>query len=147
MTSANPMLERIQSVLPEIASRADQAEKERKVPAENIALLKKTGLHRAFQPKAYGGLEMSLPDFAQCVVALAGACGGTAWAFSLLCTHSHQLAMFPKKLQDKLWAENPDATDSSSIAPFGRTEEVDGGILFSGEMGWSSGCEDRKRGV
>ncbi|WP_066458402.1 p-hydroxyphenylacetate 3-hydroxylase oxygenase component [Castellaniella caeni] len=141
MTTANPMLERIQSILPDIAARANQAEQERRVPAENIALLKNTGLHRAFQPKAYGGLEMSLPDFAECIVALAGACGGTAWAFSLLCTHSHQLSMFSKQLQDELWGTDPDATASSSIAPFGRTEEVEGGILLSGEMGWSSGCD------
>ncbi|MFT0532774.1 p-hydroxyphenylacetate 3-hydroxylase oxygenase component [Castellaniella hirudinis] len=141
MTSPNPMLDRILAVLPEIASRADQAEQERKVPEENIRLLKQTGLHRAFQPRHYGGLEITLPEFAQCVVALAGACGGTAWAFSLLCTHSHQLAMFSKQLQDDVWGADPDATASSSIAPFGRTEEVDGGILFSGEMGWSSGCD------
>ncbi|WP_322996917.1 acyl-CoA dehydrogenase family protein [Castellaniella sp.] len=141
MTSPNPMLDRIRAILPDIAARADQAEKERQVPAENIRLLKQTGMHRAFQPRHYGGLEMSLPDFAQCVVALSGACGGTSWAFSLLCTHSHQLAMFSKQLQDEVWGQNPDATASSSIAPFGRTEEVEGGILFSGEMGWSSGCD------
>src|SRR5690606_34319591 len=87
MTTMIPMLERIQSILPQIAERAAQAEQTRTVPAENIALLKHTGLHRAFQPKAYGGLELSLPEFAQCVVALAGACAGTTWAFSLLCTH------------------------------------------------------------
>ncbi|HUH39977.1 MAG TPA: flavin-dependent monooxygenase [Castellaniella sp.] len=141
MTTSMPMLQRIQSILPEIAARAAQAEQDRTVPAENIALLKQTGLHRAFQPKVYGGLEMSLPEFAQCVVALAGACGGTAWAFSLLCTHSHQLSMFPKQLQDELWLKTPDATASSSIAPFGRTQEVEGGVLLSGEMGWSSGCD------
>jgi len=141
MTSTTPMLERIQSILPELASRAARSEQERKVPAETIALLKSTGLHRAFQPKAYGGLEMQLPEFGNCIAALAGADAGATWAFSLLCTHSHQLAMFSRQLQDELWAENPDATASSSIAPFGRTEEVDGGVLFSGEMGWSSGCD------
>ena len=119
MTSTTPMLERIQSILPELAARAARSEQERQVPAETIALLKSTGLHRAFQPKAYGGLEMSLPEFGNCVAALAGADAGATWAFSLLCTHSHQLAMFSRQLQDELWAENPDATASSSIAPFG----------------------------
>jgi len=139
--TTDTMLARIQAILPEIAARADQAEKDRMMPAESMALLKQTGMHRAFQPKAYGGLEMSLPEFAQCVVALAGACASTAWAFSLLCTHSHQLAMFSKQLQDEVWADNPDATASSSIAPFSRIEEVEGGIRLSGEMGWSSGCD------
>lgn len=135
------MRERVQAVLPAIAERAEQAEKDRSVPVENIALLKSTGLHRAFQPRAYGGLEMSLPEFAECVVAIAGACASTAWAFSLLCTHSHQLAMFSRQLQDEVWKDDVDATASSSVAPFGRIQEVDGGVMFSGEMGWSSGCD------
>jgi alkylation response protein AidB-like acyl-CoA dehydrogenase len=141
MKSTNPLLEDLKGILPLIAANAEKAEAERKVPEENIRLLKSIGLHRAFQPKKYGGLEISLPEFADCIVALAGACGGTAWAFSLLCTHSHQLAMFSPQLQDEIWKENPDATASSSIAPFSQIEEVDGGVLLSGEMGWSSGCD------
>ncbi|MCQ4348016.1 flavin-dependent monooxygenase [Pseudomonas stutzeri] len=141
MTQHNPLLEDLKAILPQIAANAARAERERQVPAENIALLKSVGLHRAFQPKAYGGMEISLPEFAECIVALAGACGGTAWAFSLLCTHSHQLAMFSRQLQDEIWGENPDATASSSIAPFSRIEEVEGGVRLSGEMGWSSGCD------
>ncbi|WP_374442352.1 p-hydroxyphenylacetate 3-hydroxylase oxygenase component [Pseudomonas panipatensis] len=141
MKKPNSLLEDLQAVLPAIAANAARAEQERMVPAENIALLKGIGLHRAFQPKVYGGLEISLPEFADCVVALAGACAGTAWAFSLLCTHSHQMALFSKRLQDEVWGENPDATASSSIAPFGKVREAEGGVLFSGEMGWSSGCD------
>ncbi|MEP9317736.1 p-hydroxyphenylacetate 3-hydroxylase oxygenase component [Pseudomonas sp. LABIM340] len=141
MKAPNPLLEDLKSILPAIAANAERAEKDRMVPAENIALLKGIGMHRAFQPRCYGGMEISLPEFADCVVALAGACASTAWAFSLLCTHSHQLAMYSKQLQDEVWGENSDATASSSIAPFGRTQEVEGGVLFSGEMGWSSGSD------
>lgn len=141
MKRANPLLDKLHTILPAIAANAGKAESERKVPDENIALLKSIGMHRAFQPKAYGGMEISLPEFTDCVAALAGACGGTAWAFSLLCTHSHQLAMFSKQLQDEIWSKNPDATASSSIAPFSTIEETEGGVLLSGEMGWSSGCD------
>ncbi|MDJ6543286.1 flavin-dependent monooxygenase [Salmonella enterica] len=135
------MLEKLLPLLPRIAANAGQAERERKVPDENIRLLKEIGMHRAFQPKNFGGLEISLPEFTDCVAALAGACGGTAWAFSLLCTHSHQLAMFSAKLQQEVWGDNPDATACSSIAPFGQIEEAEGGVYLSGEMGWSSGCD------
>lgn len=135
------LLEKIKAILPEIAERANAAEDLRRVPDENIKLLKDIGLHRAFQPKVYGGLEISLPEFADCIVTIAGACAGTAWAFSLLCTHSHQIAMFPKQLQDEIWLANPDATASSSIAPFGKVEEVEGGVQLSGDYGWSSGCD------
>ena len=141
MKKPTPLLEALKEILPAIAANAAQAEKDRMVPAENIAMLKGIGLHRAFQPKAFGGLEMSLPDFCDCVALLAGACASTAWAMSLLCTHSHQLAMFSRQLQDEVWGDNPHATASSSIAPFGKVEEVDGGVMFSGQMGWSSGSD------
>jgi alkylation response protein AidB-like acyl-CoA dehydrogenase len=141
MKKPNPLLEDLKALLPVIAANAAQAEKDRKAPDENIALLKGIGMHRAFQPKPYGGMEISLPQFADCVVALAGACASTAWAFSLLCTHSHQLAMFSKQLQDEVWGDDPDATASSSIAPFGKVEETEGGVIFNGEMGWSSGSD------
>ncbi|MEG0862726.1 MAG: flavin-dependent monooxygenase [Pseudomonas sp.] len=141
MKKPTALLEALKELLPVIAANAAQAEKDRMVPAENIAMLKGIGLHRAFLPKAYGGMEMSLPDFCDCIALLAGACASTAWAMSLLCTHSHQLAMFPKQLQDEIWGANPDATASSSIAPFGKVEEVEGGVMFSGQMGWSSGSD------
>lgn len=141
MSESNFLLERLQKILPEIAKNANKAEDERKAPEENIRLLNEIQLNRAFLPKAYGGFEISLPDFAECVVELSKACAGTSWAYSLLCTHNHQLAMFPKKLQDEIWGENPDAVASSSIAPFSTIEEVEGGIRLSGEMGWSSGCD------
>ncbi|MBR7890053.1 flavin-dependent monooxygenase [Marinomonas sp. A79] len=141
MKRHNPMLDALKEVLPEIAQRASETEELRKVPAENIALLKKVELHKAFLPKAYGGHEISLPQFGDCIAALAGACASTAWAFSLLCTHSHQIALFPKQAQDDIWSSDTDALASSSIAPFGRYEETEGGVIFTGDMRWSSGCE------
>lgn len=141
------MLEKIKSILPTIAANAEKAELMRNVPEENIVLLKQIGLHRAFQPKVYGGLEISLPEFADCIVTLAGACAGTAWAFSLLCTHSHQIAMFSKQIQDEIWLNDSDATASSSIAPFGKVQEVEGGIILNGEYGWSSGCDHAKYAI
>ncbi|PHI31562.1 p-hydroxyphenylacetate 3-hydroxylase oxygenase component [Budvicia aquatica] len=141
MNKENPMLDKLKTILPVIAANAGRAELERKVPDENIALLKSIGMHRVFQPKQYGGMEISLPEFTDCVAALAGTCGGTGWAFSLLCTHSHQLAMFSRQLQDEIWGDNPDATASSSIAPFSTIREGNGGVYLSGEMGWSSGCD------
>jgi len=141
MTKSTTMLEEIHKILPKIRANANQAEELRQMPRENVEMLKKIKLHHAFLPKAYGGLEMQLPEFADCIAALAGACCSTAWAFSLLCTHNHQLAMFSKQVQDDVWGEDIDATAASSIAPFGKYEETDGGVIFNGDMKWSSGCD------
>ncbi len=100
MTSSNQLISALQGVLPAIAANADKAETLRMTPPENIALLKEIKFLRAFQPKAWGGLELSLPEFAEAVTILSGACASTAWATSLLCTHSHQLALFSKQAQE-----------------------------------------------
>ncbi|MFZ5965033.1 p-hydroxyphenylacetate 3-hydroxylase oxygenase component [Thalassococcus sp. BH17M4-6] len=136
-----PMIDRVRAVLPQIKANASKAEADRMVPAESIELLKGTGLHRAFQPKAYGGLEMPVPDFENCIALIATACGSTAWAFSLLAEHAHQIALYSKTLQDEVWGDDPDTLSSSSIAPYGQAVEVEGGVRFSGEFGWSSGCD------
>ncbi|GEM79672.1 acyl-CoA dehydrogenase [Vibrio superstes NBRC 103154] len=141
MKTPNPLLEKLQTILPKIAENAMQAEQDRTPPEENIRLLREIGFFRAFQPKIYGGLEISLPEFADCVAALAGACGGTAWGASLLATHSHQMALFSQEAQTEFWGADPEATASSSIAPFGKTEETEGGVIFNGDMRWSSGCD------
>lgn len=141
MNKHNPLLEKLQPLLPTLRANASKAEALRQVPKENIELLHSIGLNRAFLPKVYGGLEVSLPEFTDCIAALAGACCSTAWAYSLLCTHNHQMAMFSKQAQDEFWSENPDAVASSSIAPFGQYEETEGGILFTGDMKWSSGID------
>lgn len=140
-TQQKSMMEKLKDILPQIAENAPKAEELRMMPQENVDLLKGIGLHRAFLPKEYGGLEMQLPEFTDCVAALSGACCSTAWAFSLLCTHNHQLAMFDKQCQEDVWGDNPDATASSSIAPFGKYEETEGGVIFNGDMPWSSGCD------
>ena len=79
MKQPNPLLEDLKSVLPTIAANAMRAEQDRSVPAENIALLKSIGMHRAFLPKHYGGMEITLPEFAQCIALLAGACASARW--------------------------------------------------------------------
>ncbi len=139
--SDSSLFDRLQAVLPTIANNAAQAEKLRTVPDENIRLLKEVGFTRAFQPKKYGGLEIPLEEFCQSVVALAGACGSTAWAATLLNTHQHQLALFSAQAQEDVWGQDPLATLSSSVAPFGKIKEVDGGVMLSGDMTWSTGCD------
>lgn len=59
----------------------------------------------------------------------------------LLNTHSHQLALSSEKVQEEVWGEDREATLSSSVAPFGKIEEVEGGVIFNGDMTWSSGCD------
>ena len=129
------------AALPEIAANVWRAEAERKVPAENVALLKRTGLTRAFLARRYGGLGMTAAEYGPCLAELAQTCGATAWSVGLLAQHSHGLSLMSERLQDEIWGEDNDALVCSSVAPAGTCAEVEGGIRISGEFRWSSGCD------
>jgi alkylation response protein AidB-like acyl-CoA dehydrogenase len=133
--------EAVRSALSKIGANAEETVRRRSVAPENIELLRAAGFFRAFQPKAYGGMESSFSEYAECVIEIAKHCASTAWASALLANHSHALALFSRSLQDLIWASTPDAIASSSVAPLGRWEPAQGGILLSGKFGWSSGCE------
>lgn len=136
----NDLLKKISATLTTIAANAAATEDLRRVAPENIECLQQTGFFRSFQPKAYGGLEVSFTDYAECVVELAKHCASTAWAAALLANHSHALSLFTPQLQKEIWGDNPDAIACSSVAPLGQWESADGGILLSGQFAWSSGC-------
>ena len=56
-TVTNKVLEAVQDLLPKIAERADQCERDRRIPDETIAELKEAGVFAMLQPKRRGGLE------------------------------------------------------------------------------------------
>lgn len=133
--------DRVNACLPTIRANAAKAETEGKVPDENIALLQKAGFFKAFQPKAFGGSEDDLLDYTESIVDIAGCCAATAWACGLLANHSHAIALYSEQLQQEIWGDDPDTLISSSVAPLGKWEAVEGGIRLSGRFGWSSGCD------
>jgi alkylation response protein AidB-like acyl-CoA dehydrogenase len=132
---------RIKSILPSIQKNADRTEAERKLPDENIALLRSAGLFKALQPKLYGGAEVDFPDYVECLVDLAEACASTAWAGGLLANHAHIIAQYSAEAQREVWGQDRDALVASSVAPVGKSEPVPGGIRLNGNFGFSSGCD------
>ena len=134
------MRERVRSLLPTIVANAGKAEADRRVPEENIRLLKAAGFTRALQPLAYGGLELSPEQYCPVIVDIAGACASTAWVAGLLAQHAHGLALMSKDVQDEVWRD-PDTLVSSSVAPINEAVPVPGGVRLSGRFGWSSGCD------
>jgi len=70
---------------------------------------------------------------------MAEGCMSSAWACGIIAVHSFQLALMPDQAQQDVWGESVHTRVSSSYAPMGKVEVVDGGFNFSGRWGWSSG--------
>lgn len=135
------LIDKILEIIPAIHANAEKAEINKIVPAQNIKLLHDIGFFRSLQPKAFGGFELAISEYAEAIVTLSGACASTAWVSALLANHSHGLGLFSSQAQKDVWGEDSDTLVSSSVAPLGKIEKTDGGITLSGRFGWSSGCD------
>ncbi|MFI8306716.1 3-hydroxy-9,10-secoandrosta-1,3,5(10)-triene-9,17-dione monooxygenase oxygenase subunit [Streptomyces sp. NPDC085927] len=137
----NQVLESVRALLPAIGERAVAADEARRIPESTVRELTGAGVFRMLQPARYGGLEADPADFYQVVREISAVCCSTGWVASVLGVHSWQLGLFPRRAQDDVWGDDPDARVSSSYAPVGRLTPVDGGYRLTGRWGFSSGCE------
>ena len=139
--NADDLQQRVEELLPAIAARAEQCEIERRVPDENIKALVEAGVTRALQPARFGGFELHPLAFYEAISRVGEACASTAWATSILSVHNWQLAMFSLETQQEVWGDDPTTLVSSSYAPTGTIEVVEGGYRVSGRWNFSSGSE------
>ena len=135
------IIARAREIAPRLAERAPQAEEERCVPVATIDDYRQTGLIRMIQPKRYGGQEMGWDVLCEITEILAAACGSQAWIQRICTGHAQILATFPPEAQEDVWGNDHDVLISAAFDPVGRARPVDGGYLFSGRHGFSSGID------
>ena len=136
---AATMMEKIVALQPTLRERAEQAKADCQVPDQTIQELQDMGFFLTMQPHQYGGYELDPQDFFKMSIALAEGCMSTAWVAGIIAIHSFQIALMDKQAQEDVWGPSIDTRVSSSYAPMGKVEVVDGGFKFSGRWGWSSG--------
>ena len=141
MLDADTLLARAREIAPKLKSRSQHAADIRRCPEETIADFIDTGLTRVCQPARFGGYELGWDVLCEISQILAAACGSQAWIQRIFADHSHMLASFPAAAQDDVWAQDNNSCISASFDPTGRARRVEGGFLFSGKHGFSSGID------
>jgi 3-hydroxy-9,10-secoandrosta-1,3,5(10)-triene-9,17-dione monooxygenase len=134
-------LERVRALLPILRGRAASAEKLRRLPDETFVDFQEAGLFRALQPKRYGGYELDPGTFYQAVMEVGAVCGSSAWILGVIGVHNWHLAILPPQAQEDVWGENTSVQLSTSLAPTGTVERVEGGYRLRGRWSFSSGCD------
>src|SRR5271166_1544492 len=134
-------LDRVRALLPVLRERAWRAEELRRLPDETFDDFQKAGLFRALQPKRYGGYEHDPGIFYQAVIEVGTVCGSSAWILGVIGVHNWHLAILPPQAQEDVWGEDTSVQLSTSLAPTGTVERVDGGFRLSGRWSFSSGCD------
>ena len=137
---AQAMLRRIEGMQDQFRELSPQANQQRRVPQDSIDGLQDAGFFLAFQPNRYGGYELDPQDFFRMQCAIAEGCMSTAWASGIIAVHAFQIALMDVKAQEDVWGGDIHTRVSSSYAPMGKVEKLDGGFKLTGRWGWSSGC-------
>lgn len=135
------MVERARAMLPYVRSMDAESERLGRCPEEVESKLREAHFFEILKPKAYGGYEMSLTTAMEVVRLLATASPAIAWVAALLIIHNWEIALVDPRVAEEIWGSNPNATISSSYAPFGKAEKVEGGYKVNGSWAWSSGCD------
>ncbi|WP_069165417.1 3-hydroxy-9,10-secoandrosta-1,3,5(10)-triene-9,17-dione monooxygenase oxygenase subunit [Nocardia altamirensis] len=133
--------ERVDALLPTLRERAQEAEDLRRIPDESMKALQETGFFRLLQPKQWGGHAADPVTFYDTVRKIASACGSTGWVAGIVGVHNWHLALFDQQAQQDVWGDDTEVRISSSYAPMGAGQVVDGGYLVNGAWAWSSGCD------
>ena len=135
------MLSNVEALQPMLRDNAARAREERRVPVENVQALQDAGFFLALQPTEWGGAEVDPQYFFRAQAVIAEACMSTAWACGIVAVHAFQLALMDRRAQQDVWSDDIHTRVSSSYAPMGKVQPVEGGFQFSGRWGWSSGCD------
>ncbi|MFC6010018.1 3-hydroxy-9,10-secoandrosta-1,3,5(10)-triene-9,17-dione monooxygenase oxygenase subunit [Nocardia lasii] len=132
---------RVEALLPTLRERAQEAEDLRRIPDDSMKALAETGFFRLLQPEQWGGHAADPVIFYDTVRKIAGACGSTGWVAGIIGVHNWHLALFDQQAQEEVWGEDTDVRISSSYAPMGVGQAVEGGYLVRGSWAWSSGSD------
>jgi len=132
----------VHALAPELAARAAEADRSRRIPDETLRELHATGLMRVLQPRRVGGSELPWVSLIDVGSALAAACASTAWNWANYAVHHWMLAFWPAETQDEIWSADPDVLIASSVVfPAGRAIRVPDGYRLSGRWPFSSGVD------
>lgn len=139
--SVEMMIERARSLIPALMASAQATEENRSVLPATVAAFEEAGFYRMLQPARFGGYEMRPDALFRVAMELARGCPSSAWCLCLVAVHNWEIGLLDPRAGEAIWSVDDRTRLSSSYAPFGKVEKVDGGFVVSGRWPWSSGCD------
>lgn len=134
--------ERARAIVPGLRRLAVQAEQERRLPLESVALVHDAGLLRTLVRREIGGDQLSLRAHVQIVSTLAEGDGATAWVVGVAHAHAWLIGHLPIETQREVYGSDPDTLVSAVIGPRGKAvRHSDGSYVLNGFWPFGSGCE------
>jgi 3-hydroxy-9,10-secoandrosta-1,3,5(10)-triene-9,17-dione monooxygenase len=139
--SAGELLRQARGMIPALAARAPEAERQRRIPKETMADLQTAGLFRAIQPRRWGGYELGLDDFSDIQIALAEGDMSTSWVYGNIAGLSGHLALFDDRAARDVWGDDTSTLICCSMMRTGKAIPTEGGFRLTGRWKYVSGCD------
>ncbi|MDJ0852732.1 MAG: acyl-CoA dehydrogenase family protein [Myxococcota bacterium] len=134
------LVERARALQPLVREAADEAERERRLPARVAEAMARAGLYRVAAPAAFQGAEADPVTQIRVIEAVSEADGAAGWNLMIGIETFGLLA--PRFGRGRELFADPLAIVCSSSASVGRAERVDGGYRVSGQWPFVSGCHN-----
>jgi alkylation response protein AidB-like acyl-CoA dehydrogenase len=134
-------LDAVGALAPAITARADEIERERRLPLDLVDELVAAGCFRAFVPRSYGGDELEFVDCLEMIERLASADGSVGWTVMIGASAPVIAGHLPEATFASVFADGPDVIGAGSFNPKGIATPVDGGYRVNGQWPFASGCQ------
>jgi alkylation response protein AidB-like acyl-CoA dehydrogenase len=140
--AAERLLVAVRDLTPMLAARAEEMERDRRIPKDVIDAMRPSGLYRMLVPLSHGGLGLGVPDVVPVLEALAAADGSVGWVTMNAAVSQIFCTRLPRALYDEVYGKGPDPVVVGVGTPVGRAEKVAGGYIVSGRWPFASGCQN-----
>jgi alkylation response protein AidB-like acyl-CoA dehydrogenase len=132
---------RARELLPLVRECADEAERERRLPARVADAMAAAGLYRIAAPASVGG-ECEPRSQIETIEMISAADGATGWNLMIGIENMGFLgAVLDLETARKLYAD-PGLIVSGALNPLGRATPCDGGFRITGQWPFASGCHN-----
>ncbi|HUY18607.1 MAG TPA: acyl-CoA dehydrogenase family protein [Candidatus Binataceae bacterium] len=123
-----------------LVRNAAQAERDRRIPEENIRALAEANLFRVLVPRRWGGYGVPVATALRVSAEIAKSCPSTAWVQMLLNVSTWLATLLPDRGQQDIFAGPTDGRVCGVLTPTSTAARVKGGYRVNGRWGFASGC-------
>lgn len=135
------VIDRLMDIADELREQACEAEKIGRLTDQTVKAMKSAGSIRLLQSAEHGGFQAHPREWAETVMATAALDPSAGWVAGVVGVHPYQLAYADPRVGQEIWADDINTWMASPYAPQGVAKPVDGGYLFNGRWGFSSGTD------
>ena len=135
------VLARAQAMIPTLRARAEEGEKLGRCPDQTVRDYVDSGLLRVCQPSRYGGYDLGYDVLCEVIQTLARGDASQAWVYMVLGDNPLKLSSYEIAAQDDVWGKDSTKKLCVAVSPVGRATRVEGGVLWNGLHGFSSGID------